>query len=89
MTEERELKIPIEEANKISIQCRCGAELVVDTLKYTQWTVEQLRCSICSTYFHANLVPVLRCLSEAQQKSELIRNVETPLFLRISIASKH
>ena len=80
MTEERELKIPFEEANKISIECKCGAELTVDVRKRTEWANLELKCVVCETDFKTEIKHLLKRLSEAQKSRD---EAKTKVFFRI------
>ncbi len=82
MTEERELKIPFEEASKISIECKCSAELTVDVRKNKDrdWSKLELSCMICGADFKTEILHLLKRLSEAQQKYD---DSKTKVFFRI------
>ncbi len=50
MTEERELKIPFQEASRISVECdnaQCRAELTIDLSLWPEWKTSDLSCAAC------------------------------------------
>ena len=61
MTEQLELKIPHDEVTRISIQCQCGTETIVDISKeidkdfYAKWETKNFRCGLCSAPFDSNI----------------------------------
>jgi len=87
MTEEKELKIPFEEANRISIECKFGAESIIDIRNTRQWPSDVLRCTACATSFDSKLASLLRHLSEAQTCSDTLGKAETHVFLRIRVST--
>ena len=61
MTEQIELKVPYNEAIRISIQCPCGTETTIDISKETdnnfrdKWERKAFRCGLCGTLFDSNI----------------------------------
>ena len=52
MVAETELRIPFEDATKVSIECgKCDTEIVVDFGKHegTEWESINLECVVCNT----------------------------------------
>jgi hypothetical protein len=70
MVAETELRIPFEDATKVSIECgKCDTEIVVDFGKHegTEWESINLECVVCNTKFGDDVRNTLRFLSFANR----------------------
>lgn len=69
MTEENDLKVSYEEVTRVSLECKCGAELVFDlnTPEHKDvtwdWRRKQLRCTVCERFFDSSILEGLQCLT--------------------------
>jgi hypothetical protein len=82
MTEQRELQIPFREASRISIECKCGAELTIDVRKPPpDWDKVLLQCTVCQTAFDSAVLAAMKNLTNAHAH---VDDSKTKVMLRVS-----
>lgn len=60
MTEQKEVRIPIEDLNMVVIECGCGAEVSIDFTKKDAYGADWdhtagFKCPVCSGQFDSNV----------------------------------
>ena len=82
MTEEKELRISYDEVTKMSLECKCGAEVTFDLNqdKYKDpkwdWPGRGLKCSVCGNTFDSRtksgLLAFCQWLTEVETSQEKV-----------------
>lgn len=70
MTEEKDLRLSYDEVTRVSLECKCGAELIFDLNqdqykdpKY-DWPHKNFPCALCGRQFDSAIKPGLLALSQ-------------------------
>lgn len=82
MTEEKELRLSYDEVTRVSLECKCGAEITFDLnqTKYKdpryEWLSKRLECSMCGNLFDSatklGLQALARWLAEIETSKEKV-----------------
>ena len=89
MTEQIELKIPYNEAVRISLQCPCGTETIVDISKETdkifrtKWETKVFKCAVCNASFDSNIKSGITDLMSWYQHISAVSDSKQSVFFQI------